>query len=68
MMAGDMPRFDSWENPQHFFQRFFDMGTLLLAPLYDLDKITATRGKLVALPMRIEETCAAPCRVVFVED
>ena len=26
------------------------------------------RGKLVALPMKIEETCAAPCRVLFVEE
>ena len=68
LMGGDMPRFDSWENPQHFFQRFFEMGTLLLAPLYGLEQITVDRGKMVALPMKIAETCAAPCRVLFVEE
>ena len=68
MMCGDMPRFDSWDNPQHFFDRFFAMETLLLAPLYNLEAITASRGKLVALPMKIEETCAAPARVLFIED
>lgn len=68
MMCGDMPRFDSWDNPQHFFQRFFALGTLLLAPLYNLDEIRASRGKLVVLPMKIEETCAAPARVLFVEE
>lgn len=44
------------------------MGTLLLAPLYNLDAISASRGKLVALPMKIEETCAAPTRVLFIEE
>lgn len=68
MVAGDMPRFDSWETPQLFFKRFFEMGTLLLAPLYNLDAITVSRGKLVALPMKIEETCAAPARVLFIEE
>lgn len=68
IMGGDMPRFDSWENPQGFFQRFFERGTLLLAPMYGLDNIMATRGKLVALPVKIEETCAAPCRVLFIEE
>lgn len=68
MMAGDMPRFDSWDDPQHFFHRFFEMGTLLLAPLFGTRQISAARGKLVALPMKIEETCAAPTRVLFVEE
>ncbi|MCE5240401.1 cyclase family protein [bacterium] len=68
MMAGDMPRFDSWDDPQHFFQRFFQMGTLLLAPLFGVRQITAARGKLVALPMKLDETCAAPCRVLFIEE
>lgn len=68
MMAGDMPRFDSWQDPQHFFHRFFEMGTLLLAPVFNVGEIKADRGKLVALPMKIEETCAAPCRVLFIEE
>ncbi len=68
MVAGDMPRFDSWQEPQLFFHRFFEMGTLLLAPLYNTRSVQAERGKLVALPLKIEETCAAPCRVLFIEE
>lgn len=58
----------SQKNPQGFFQRFFDMGTLLLAPLHNLDEISVSCGHLVALPMKIEETCAAPARVLLVEE
>jgi kynurenine formamidase len=68
LMAGDQPRFDSWTSPQGFWDRFFQQGTLLLAPLYGLEQITATRGQLVALPLPIAETCASPCRVLFVEN
>jgi arylformamidase len=68
LMAGDQPRFDSWTAPQGFWDRFFGQGTLLLAPLYGLEQITVSRGKVVALPMKIAETCAAPCRVLFIEE
>jgi len=44
------------------------MGTLLLAPLFGTRGIEASRGKLVALPMKLDETCAAPCRVLFIEE
>lgn len=67
LIAADMPRFDSWEDPQLFFERFFDEGVLLLAPLCHCEKIQADRGHLVALPMKVEETCAAPCRTLFIE-
>ena len=68
LMAGDMPRFDSWQEPQGFFREFFEQGLLLLAPLVNLGAVTADRVKLTALPLRIEETCAAPCRAVIVEE
>jgi arylformamidase len=68
LMGGDMPRFDSWENPQGFFQRFFQEGLLLLAPLYGLREVKVDRGKLVALPLKIDETCATPCRALFIEE
>lgn len=68
LMAGDQPRFDSWTNPQGFWDRFFGQGTLLLAPLFNVDAVTASRGKMVALPAKIEETCAAPARVLFIEE
>jgi arylformamidase len=68
LMGGDMPRFDSWETPQGFFERFFRQGTLLLAPVTNLGQVGASRCKLIALPLKINETCAAPCRAVLVED
>lgn len=67
LIAADLPRFDSWEDPQLFFERFFDEGVLLLAPLCHCAEIQAGRGHLVALPMKVEETCAAPCRTLFIE-
>jgi kynurenine formamidase len=68
MVCGDVPRFDSWAEPQGFWPRFFDQGTLLLAPVVKVGAVKSDRAKLCALPMKIEESCAAPCRVVIVED
>jgi len=68
LMAGDVPRFDSWEEPQGFWPRFFDQGTLLLAPVVNVSAVQGDRVKLCALPMKLEASCAAPCRVVVVEE
>ena len=68
IMCGDVPRFDSWAEPQGFWPRFFDQGTLLLAPVVNLSTLTANRAKLCALPTKITESCAAPCRAVILED
>ena len=68
LMAGDVPRFDSWADPQGFFGEFFEQGVLLLAPLVNLGQVQADRVKLVALPLKITETCAAPCRVLIIEE
>ncbi|HCA48707.1 MAG TPA: hypothetical protein DEP45_15545 [Armatimonadetes bacterium] len=67
VMCGDMPRFDSWAEPQHFWPEFFDRGTLLLAPLVNLGAIEGKRVRLTALPLKVAESCAAPCRVVVME-
>ena len=47
---------------------FFEQGVLLLAPLVNLGAVTADRVKLVALPVKIAETCATPCRVLIIEE
>ncbi len=67
IMAGDVPRFDSWEEPQGFWPEFFGAGVLLLAPLVNLAEVRADRVKVTALPLKVVESCAAPCRVVIVE-
>ena len=68
MMCGDVPRFDSWADPQGFWPRFFDQGTLLLAPVVNLAAVHSNRAKLCAMPLKITESCAAPCRAVVVEE
>lgn len=68
MVCGDVPRFDSWSDPQGFWPRFFDQDTLLLAPVVNLSAVQSSRAKLCALPLKITESCAAPCRAVIVEE
>ena len=41
---------------------------LLLAPVVNVAAVASDRAKLCALPMKLEEGCAAPCRVVIVEE
>ncbi len=64
LLGSDLPRWDSWKNPQLFFERFFRQGTLLLAPLVNLRALKQERVRIAALPVKLENTVAAPCRVV----
>jgi kynurenine formamidase len=45
----------------------FERGALLLAPLVNLDLVTALRGRLVALPLNIRAVSGAPCRALLIE-
>jgi len=63
----DSPRADSWDNPQRFFERFFDEDILLLAPVVNLTQVTQPRVKLTVLPMKVEESAAAPARAILIE-
>ena len=67
IFAADTARFDSWEEPQQFFERFFAEGVLLLAPVTNLEQVRVQRGHIVALPLKIEQSAAAPCRTLFIE-
>lgn len=64
LVGCDLPRWDSWKNPQQFFIRFFEQGVLLLAPLMNLREIKTSHVQIIALPIKVENTVAAPCRVV----
>ena len=61
ILGGDMPSFDR-EGRENFFPEFFATDTLLLAPLINLTKARVPRAKLTALPLKIEKSCASPCR------
>jgi kynurenine formamidase len=68
LLGADTPRFDSPRNPQNFFPKFFAHDILLLAPLVHLDQVRQARGKLVALPIKIDKACASPVRALWIED
>lgn len=40
---------------------------LLFGPLVNLDQIKTDEGTVIALPIRVRNTCSAPCRAVFLE-
>jgi arylformamidase len=46
----------------------FEKGTLLLAPLINLDQISKDHGKLICLPLKVKGTSGAPTRVIFIEE
>jgi kynurenine formamidase len=58
---------DGSEETGNMLVPLFERGILLLAPLVNLDQITAPRGQLIALPLNIRGVSGAPCRAVFVE-
>lgn len=67
LMGADLPRFDSWEDPQEFFGDFFRRDILLLAPLVNLGTISQSRVRLIALPLKIKGVCGTPCRALVLE-
>jgi len=61
ILGADMPSFDR-DGRENFFPEFFASDTLLLAPLVNLTRAKVARAKLTALPLKIEKSCASPCR------
>ena len=68
LLGTDFPRWESFEHPQNLFPLFYAADILMLAPLVGLEKISATRVKLTALPLNIPGTSCIPCRAVVTED
>jgi kynurenine formamidase len=66
LIGADIPRWDNLENPQGFWEELFSSGTLLLAPVVNIEQIKVKRCKLVVLPLKLVKTSAAPCRAVLV--
>lgn len=67
LLGGDTPRYDSPNNPQNFFSKFFKQDILLLAPVVNLGQVRKARGKLIALPLKIKGACASPVRALWIE-
>lgn len=68
LLAADTPRYDSPNDPQNFFPKFFQGDILLLAPVVNLDQVRRPRGKLTALPLKIKDACASPVRALWLEE
>ena len=59
------PDYD-YQQTTHFFRRFLrGTGNVILVCPANLTRAPAVRGKLVALPLRLERTVAAPCHAVL---
>ena len=62
-----------WASPDigydgNMLRPILEKGVLLLAPLVNLDQVTVARGELIALPVKAEGVCGAPCRAIFREN
>ncbi len=65
LLGSDASQWD--DGQQGFFPRYFQTETLLLGPLVKLNTIGKSRVRLIALPLKVLGTCAAPCRVIVEE-
>ena len=65
LIGADLPRWDSLDNPQGFFGRFFAQDVLLLAPVMNLEQFGETTGRLIVFPLPIRGACASPCRAML---
>jgi arylformamidase len=46
----------------------YERGMILLAPVVNLDRISASEGTLITMPLRVAGVCAVPCRAAFIAD
>ena len=66
LLGSDMPCWDSPTHPTGHLLNFFKSDALMLAPLYDTDRLGEGSGQLIAIPLAIENTSASPVRAVWV--
>ena len=67
IIGADVPCFDAQTNPEGLVNMLFEKGALILAPLVNLDRISKTKVRLIALPPKIEKVCGCPCRAIIIE-
>ena len=67
LVGGDIPRWENLEKPEGLFPVFEKSGSLLMGPSINLEQITGKRVMLTVLPLKIKDTCCAPCRAVITD-
>ena len=68
IIGSDTSCWEDLSNPSGFFPKFYEKGILMLACLWNLAEVTQDRVRLTVLPIKLENSCAAPCRAVIIED
>ena len=68
IIGSDTSCWEDLENPSGFFPKFYEQNILMLACLQNLAAVSKERVKLTVLPIRIENSCAAPCRAIIIEE
>lgn len=68
LLGSDFARWENFEHPQNLFPLFYAADILMLAPLVNLECVSAKRVKLTALPLNIPGTSCVPCRAVVTEE
>lgn len=68
IIGSDTSCWDNLSNPSGFFPKFYEQNMLMLAGLWNLSKVKKPRVKLTVLPIKLENSCAAPCRAVISEE
>ena len=66
IIASDMASWYDGEEKPSFWPMLLRSGVLVAGSLLNVTQIAVPRIKLIALPMKIREACAAPCRMIAV--
>jgi kynurenine formamidase len=68
LIGSDTSCWDDLQNPSGLFEKFYEEDILMLAGLTNLKMVTADRVLLTVLPLKVENSCASPCRAIIIED
>lgn len=68
LLGSDSPRWENLKKMEGFFPMFSRENILILGPCINLEKINKRVVKLIVLPLKVEKTCAAPCRAIVIEE
>lgn len=67
LLGSDIPCYNSSINKNNVLKIYYrEKKNLILAPLINIRKIPCEEIKLISLPIKIKNQCAAPCRAVAI--
>ena len=67
ILGADLPRWENLEKPEGIFPIFYAADILMLAPLVIPEDVREDGLSLTVLPLRVTDTCCAPCRAILKE-